>query len=295
MTAQPLVSVIIPAYNRLHLIEPAIQGVLSQTYESYEIVVVDDASTDGTSRWIAEHYAQVRLIALEHNVGAAEARNVGIRAAEGELIAFLDSDDYWENNYLTVLVQALESCSQASFAFSNHREILQDGSIEQCMYQASEKYEDLIHRSLADVFIYTMSAVVVRKSALDKCGLLDRRLSSSHDRELYIRLLQVGEMCHVESCLVTRVMHDQNISSDYRNWIDNVFMTLDVFFEKPQNQRYLSLRPTLSSTWAMIFARYFWQVEKAPLRSAMMVLRAFKASPALMFKKLQSKLLPKPV
>ena len=288
---QPLVSVIIPAYNRLHLIEPGIRGVFGQTYRNYELLVIDDASTDGLSEWITDQYPKIRFIRLEANVGAAEARNIGIRSAKGELIAFLDSDDYWQEDYLEKMVNALERNSNASFVFSNHRELLRSGNIKHCVYSHSANYQDLVHRSLADVFIYTMSAVVVRKSALDRCGLLDIRLSSSHDRELYLRLIQVGEMAHLEESLVTRVMHDQNISDDYQNWINNVFMTLDVFFEKPENSRYLSLRPTLNSTWAMIFARYFWQIEKAPLRSAGMVLKAFKYSPGLMMAKAKSKVL----
>ena len=289
--SQPLVSVIIPAYNRLHLIEPGIRGVFSQTYQNYELIVIDDASTDGLYKWVTDHYSRIVSIRLEANVGAAEARNIGIRAAKGELIAFLDSDDYWQNDYLEKMVAALEREPDASFIFSNHRELLRDSSIKQCVYRQSPKYQDLIHRSLADVFIYTMSAVVVRKSALDRCGLLDNRLSSSHDRELYIRLMQVGQMAHVEESLVTRVMHDQNISDNYRNWINNVFMTLDVFFEKPENKSYLPLKPALNSTWAMIFARYFWQIEKSPLRSVSMVLRAFKSSPKLMLEKVGKKIL----
>lgn len=287
---QPLVSVIIPAYNRRHLIEPAIKSVLVQTYKNYELLVVDDASTDGTSFWIASNYPQVNLVRLTQNVGAAAARNVGITAAKGELIAFLDSDDYWEASYLETSAHALENNPQASFVFSNHREILSDGSIKRCIYKASNQYKDLIHRSLADTFIFNMSAVIVRKQALDVCGLLDARLSSCHDRELYIRLLQTGEMAHVKDCLVTRVMHDQNISADYRNWANNIFMTLDIFFRNPRNKDYLALEPTIRRDWAMIVARYMWQVERSPIFSAMMVLRAFRASPRVMSQKISQKM-----
>lgn len=293
MTAwQPLVSVIMPTYNRRHLIEPGIKSVLDQTYQNYELLVIDDASTDGTAHWITQHYPQVQLKCLMQNVGAAGARNVGIQAAQGELIAFLDSDDYWDGIYLESMVQALQENPQASFVFSNHRNIFPDGSTKQYVYRASTKYRDLIHRSLADTFIYNMSAVVVRKCALDACGLLDVRLNSCHDRELYIRLLQEGEMAHVENSLVTRVMHDQNISANYRNWANNIFMTLDIFFGNPKNKSYLPLEPFIRSTWAMIIARYMWQVEKAPFFSALMVYRAFKATPGLMLKKVIQKVLP---
>ncbi|MGB7250729.1 MAG: glycosyltransferase family A protein [Phormidesmis sp.] len=296
MTAQqPFVSVIIPAYNRRHLIGPAIASVIHQTYPHHELIVIDDASADDTADWVAEHYPveqypQVTLIRLAKNAGAAGARNVGIEAAKGELIAFLDSDDYWDTDYLATQVQALVDNPQASFVFSNHREILQDGCVKECLYRPSDKYQDLIHRSLADVFIYTMSAVVVRKSALGSCGLLDPRLTICHDRELYIRLLQVGEMAHVEQSLITRVMHDQNISTDYQRWAKYVFMTLDIFFENPNNKAYLPLAPTIRSEWATIIAKRIWQVEKAPVSSALMVGRAIKAAPQRMFKKLIHKM-----
>lgn len=289
MSKPPLVSVIIPAYNRQHLIAPAIESVLKQQYERWELIIVDDASTDDTASWVRSHYPQIQLIVLAKNVGAAEARNVGIRSAKGELIAFLDSDDYWDETYLDVMVRALAGNAEASFAFSNHREILQNGQTKACVYRESHKYQNLIHRSLADVFIYTMSAVVVRKSALDTCGLLDKRLIICHDRELYIRLLQVGDMAHVEESLVTRVMHDQNISTDYQRWAKYVFMTLDIFFKNPQNKAYLPLAPVVRSNWAMIIARRIWQVEKSPFASGLMVLRAMKASPGLMLNKLRRK------
>jgi len=288
-TQQPLVSVIIPTYNRQSLIEPAIEGVLNQTYKNYELWVVDDASTDGTANWVAKQYPQVKLIRLTENVGAAEARNVGIRAAEGSLIAFLDSDDYWAETYLAVQVRSLLENPNASFVFCNHRETFQSGAVKHCVYQPSQQYQDLIHQSLADVFIYTMSAVVVRKSALDRCGLLNPRLIICHDRELYIRLLQVGEMAHVQESLVTRVMHDQNISTDYQRWANYVFLMLDIFFSNPQNQAYLSLEPTIRSAWAMIVARHIWQTEKSLWRSVPMVVRALNAAPQLMLSKLQKK------
>jgi glycosyltransferase involved in cell wall biosynthesis len=291
VTQQPLISVIIPAYNRRHMIETAIQGVLTQTYHHYELIVIDDASTDCIADWITVHYPQITLIRLDDNVGAAEARNVGIRAAKGELIAFLDSDDFWHETYLETQAKALIDNPKASFVFCNHHETLQDNTIKACVYKSSAKYQDLIHRSLADVFIYTMSVVVARKNALDACNLLNKRLIICHDRELYIRLLQVGEMAHVEASLVTRVMHSQNISTNYRRWAKYVFMTLDIFFSDPKNQAYLSLEPSIRSNWAMVIARHIWRVEKAPLSSILMLVSAAKASPGLMFQKLQQKLL----
>src|SRR5713226_7707474 len=94
------VSVIMPTFNRRRVIGRAISSVLSQTYSDYELIVIDDGSTDGTSDWLAQEYPGVRLIRCASNRGAAGARNFGFEAARGEFIAFLDSDDVWTPEYL---------------------------------------------------------------------------------------------------------------------------------------------------------------------------------------------------
>ncbi len=288
----PKVSAIIPTYNRKHLLKPALDGVLGQTYPNIELIVVDDCSTDGTSGWIGENYPTVKLISLKENCGAAGARNVGIKAATGEYIAFLDSDDYWNLDYVDKLVNSLSKDSSSSFAFCDHREVNKETSVEHYIrYKATKKYRDLIHRSLADVFIFTMSVVIVRTSALRKAGLLNEMLDICHDRELYIRLLDVGNVIHIPQCLVTRVMHDSNISSDYKTWAKYVFLTLDIFFSTSLGQNYKDLEGEIRRDWALIIARELWQKEKNIPFYFSMLLRAFKASPGGMLAKLRSKVI----
>ena len=94
----PTVSVIIPTYNRAHLVGRAIKSVLNQTYRDFEIIVVDDGSTDNTKDIIKEFQKKdkrIKYIPYEKNKGGSAARNTGIKAAKGEYIAFLDSDDEW--------------------------------------------------------------------------------------------------------------------------------------------------------------------------------------------------------
>lgn len=96
MLKEETVSVIIPTYNRAHLIEKAVRSVLAQTYRNLEVIVVDDASTDGTEETVRKiSDSRVRYVRLPHNSGACAARNEGIRLAEGAYIAFNDSDDQW--------------------------------------------------------------------------------------------------------------------------------------------------------------------------------------------------------
>lgn len=276
----PKVSIIIPTYNRKHLLEPALTSVFKQTYSNTEIIVVDDCSTDGTSGWIEKNYPAVNLISLNKNRGAAGARNVGIEAAKGEYIAFLDSDDYWNIDYLEKSIEALSRNLTSSFAFCNHREIKKETDFEKYItYKPKEKYRDLIHRSLADVFIFTMSVVIVRTSAIQKAGLLNEALYICHDRELYIRLLEVGDMIHIPQSLVTRVMHSSNISSNYKTWAKYVFLTLDTFFSTPASKRYKDLEARIRRDWALVIAREIWQKEKNIPLYFWMIMKAFKASP----------------
>lgn len=90
----PLVSVIIPVYNGSKYILTAINSVIRQTYSNYEIIVIDDGSTDNTRQQLKKYQSQITYI-FQENQGSAAARNVGIHLSKGELVAFLDSDDFW--------------------------------------------------------------------------------------------------------------------------------------------------------------------------------------------------------
>src|SRR6185312_15790823 len=109
----PLVSVVIPTFNRRHLILRAIESVVRQTYPRVEVIVVDDASTDGTVEFLESKRfkAPLRVIRLEQNSGPSAARNKGIAHASGKYVALLDSDDYWLPGKLAGQVEAAERSS----------------------------------------------------------------------------------------------------------------------------------------------------------------------------------------
>ena len=113
------ISVLIPAYNRAGVIGEALSSVRSQTRAPAETIVVDDASTDGTAELAEQNGA--RVIRLKKNRGAAAARNEGIRAANGDAIALLDSDDFWEPNHLATVGALLEENPEAAAAASSIR------------------------------------------------------------------------------------------------------------------------------------------------------------------------------
>jgi glycosyltransferase involved in cell wall biosynthesis len=120
---QPTVSVVIPAYNRAGVLPRSIGSVLAQTYNDFEVVVVDDASSDRTCETVAglaEQDPRVRLVAARQNGGAARARNLGVQEARGRFIAFLDSDDWWMPGKLSAQVAALTACANPERTLSSH-------------------------------------------------------------------------------------------------------------------------------------------------------------------------------
>ena len=112
---KPLVSVIIPTYNRKHVLTKAIQSVINQTYQSLELLIIDDGSTDGTEKAVKEFSdSRIRYFRYECNMGVAAARNVGVKEATGEYIAFLDSDDEWLEKKTAAQITALMNTGEAS-------------------------------------------------------------------------------------------------------------------------------------------------------------------------------------
>lgn len=121
------VSVVIPTYNRAHLIRRAIESILAQTAPGIEIIVVDDGSRDNTADVIAEYGSRARYLRQE-NAGVGAARNAGIRLCTGRYVAFLDSDDYWLDFKIELQCRLLEAIPEAAFTFSEFMVEKDDGS-----------------------------------------------------------------------------------------------------------------------------------------------------------------------
>src|SRR5690606_22928772 len=130
MKANPLVSVITPSYNSESFIKQTIESVQSQTYQNWEMIIVDDCSTDKTIEIIhqkSKEDTRIHLIKLNENSGAAVARNTAIRNAKGKYIAFLDSDDFWLPNKLERQVQFMLEHDYA-FSYTSYRIMNEDGT-----------------------------------------------------------------------------------------------------------------------------------------------------------------------
>jgi glycosyltransferase involved in cell wall biosynthesis len=119
--APPKVSVLIATYNRARMLGAAIDSVLAQSYQDFELIVVDDGSTDGTRELVARRYGSAVRYIYQENRGRSEARNTGIKAARGDFFAFLDSDDAWLPEKLARQVRLLEQRPQIGIVSPLHR------------------------------------------------------------------------------------------------------------------------------------------------------------------------------
>ena len=172
----PLISVIIPTYNGEKFIREAIESVLAQDYPALEIIVVDDASVDGTQRLIESMSADIRYYRQAQNRGPAAARNVGIRDAAGEFIAFLDVDDCWPEGNLRLLLEEITSgTDQVVYGHAQMMRFRPDSNDYECVGGPEEAFPHYIGSGL------------YRRSAFETVGFFDEELRFGEDTDWYAR------------------------------------------------------------------------------------------------------------
>lgn len=182
----PIVSVIIPTYNRAHVVNQAIESVLRQTHQDYEIIVVDDCSTDNTEEVIKDYVdSRIHYLRHEQNHGAPWARNSGAKIARGKYLAFLDSDDFWYPEFLERQLSVLGDLPPTVGMTCNGLIRKTDESIRIMKFinRALTFDENLIHGA----GICT-SSFVVRKSAFQKIGGFDVDFNSFQDFDFLLRM-----------------------------------------------------------------------------------------------------------
>ena len=231
---KPTVSVIIPTYNRAHLVGRAIKSVLNQTYQDFEIIVVDDGSADNTEEVVKSlKDERIRYIKHDKNRGAAAARNTGIKATRGEYIAFQDSDDEWLPEKLEKQMEVFESAPpEVGVVYTDMQRVSENGEVTY-WYSPEITSGNLVNNKTLyyQVLNLGIQAVVVRKSCFDKVGLFDERFPSLEDLELFIRLSRSCRFYHIKEPLV-RYYTTEGISS----CIDAEIVARKLLLEKYWNE-----------------------------------------------------------
>jgi glycosyltransferase involved in cell wall biosynthesis len=199
-----LVSTIIPVYNGERTLGPALDSAAAQDYRPLEVIVIDDGSTDGTAD-IARRY-DVRY-AYQPNQGSAAARNAGILAAQGELLAFLDADDLWTPDKLRVQVAYLLEHPDLGYVLAHMRVFLEPGT----SWPASLNRAYYEH----DPTGYLPSTLLARREVFDRVGGFDTSFRTSQDSDWFLRAHDAGiAMAVVPEVLLNRRLHDANRTND---------------------------------------------------------------------------------
>lgn len=237
--ALPKVSVIIPTYNRAHVVGRAIQSVLDQTYRDLELIVVDDCSIDNTEE-IVEGFDDKRIIYVRHktNKGAGAARNTGIRAARGEYIAFQDSDDEWLPDKLEKQMKVFGMASpQVGIVYSDMLRIVR-GKREYFSSPHTEPGDGVIYKeAFHRVYGIGTQTVVIRRQCLEEAGMFDPELPALEDFELFIRLSKSYYFYHVIEPLVNFFDTSESISHNWSAVVAAFELILKRYYEDIRKEK----------------------------------------------------------
>jgi len=221
----PLVSVIIPAYNRAHTIVRALNSVTGQTLQDFEIVVVDDASTDNTAE-IVRDYGDERIRYLRHDTNrfAAAARNTGIEAATGKYVAFLDSDDAWLPEKLERQIGRLEGEDQdCACSYTGAIVNLAGGLQERSEYRPAFS-GDVTDAYLMNKFTIWTPTFVFRRDILAAIEPFDTSLTRLEDVDFYLRILQHHRMSVVSEPMAELFLEASKGIAEISEECDRVFL-----------------------------------------------------------------------
>ena len=182
----PFISVILPTYNRNVLLDRAIESVLSQTFTDYELIVVDDGSTDGTERLVRLSSSKVLYTRLDENGGVSRARNRGVRSSLGTWIAFLDSDDQWHRDKLREQVSWIHQ--NPSFKIVQSKEIWIRNGKKVNPPATHIKFQGDLFRASLERCMITPSSVMLTRELFEESGGFNESLPACEDYDLWLRI-----------------------------------------------------------------------------------------------------------
>ena len=210
-----LVSIITPTYNSSKFIEECINSVICQTHKNWEMIIVDDCSTDDTTQIITKYSKndnRIKVIHLEENVGAAEARNIAIKESKGKYIAFLDSDDLWNEDKLKKQLSFMKE-NNIAFSFTSYQPMSENGIEKYSIIKAP--YQMDYHSYLKNTIIGCLTVVIDR----EKTGNFKmQNIRSSHDMALWLLIMKRGFSAYGlnENLAYYRIVSTSNTSKKWK-------------------------------------------------------------------------------
>ena len=211
----PFFSVVVPLYNKENFVETTIKSILDQTFTDFELLLIDDASTDSSLKIACDlASAKVKIIKHPTNRGLSATRNTGIKAAASQYIAFLDADDCWEPNYLETIATLIKQYPEANLYATNYFEVYSELVALQPKTKLERNKQNYI---IPDFFksslkqpIYCPSSFCVSTIVFDSIGLYDERITFAEDVDFNIRANSSFQLAYSNFPLVKYCMYSQN-------------------------------------------------------------------------------------
>lgn len=229
----PTVSVIIPTYNRATLLGRAIQSVLAQTYQDFELIIVDDASTDDTESLVKSFNSEkIRYIRHRKNKGVSAARNTGIRSAKGDYIALQDSDDEWMPEKLEKQMRAFATAPpEAGIVYTGFYMIVKNKKKYQPSASITPKDGKIFSSIIKGEYLVSPQTIVVKRECFEKYGLFDERFPPMEDWEMSLRLSKHYQFKYIDEPLALYHIQPDSISRNKSAIIKSYKMILERYFE----------------------------------------------------------------
>ena len=258
MNSCPKVSVIIPTYNCAKFLVEAVNSVRAQKYQNYELIVVNDGSTDNTEEVLSQFRGQLVYL-YQTNKGLPAALNAGLRAATGELIAILDADDLWHEEKLARQVALMENCKELGLCYTNfvpfgetanYRTGFDEQNGSLVCYErkpvGGDGYAITSKSFLKDLFVFQgspkPSSVMFRRDCIEKVGFFDETLTFCQDTQMSLRIAKYFAFGYVDQCLLFRRVRADSLGtaqSDRRYILEHIHMyeTLDSWIPLTREER----------------------------------------------------------
>lgn len=231
----PEVSVIIPTYNRAHLVARAINSVLNQTYSDFELIVVDDGSSDNTQE-VIKSIADNRIKYIRHNInkGGSAARNTGIGLSESKYIALLDDDDEWLPTKLEKQVNAFKEVSDKVGLIYTGSEVREEGNNSPLKTYIPKFRGDVRNKLLMGPMVCGSHSVLIKRECFLKVGFFDESLTSCQDWDMWKRISEDYDFDFVSAVLARTYLHSEQISSNFASLIPGRKKMLEKHMEQFQ-------------------------------------------------------------
>jgi len=207
------ISVVLPVYNAASFIEPTLQGVFNQSFRDFEVIVVDDGSTDGTKKILEKYSDRIRYV-YKANGGQSSSRNAGINVAGGEYVALLDHDDIWMENKLELQIQEINRSKTTGLVTCGSTLFDASGDLNTEIPRINHlSRTQLLERLILGNFMGSCSKVLIRTECFRTLGIFDESLHMAEDWDMWFRIAKAYDIRSIELPLVRYRIHERNLSS----------------------------------------------------------------------------------